>query len=594
MVSKNEIIMILSKLGMDSKYQAPYLYESEGRFGVVYSFTHKFYGILERVRFFIDQEDAYNFLYQYWWYRKYHDQFSVELLLDEYESLTPKVFFQMFDKDLTVSDMKSLLEDPEELPKEKKKQKLYQRYIRTSRILVKVIEEKIKVQNDTYRNVKELDLEFQKQENEFLQLYNRYQKTNLPLHDILDTPFEFVHMEEEIKNLNEQIDFLSKQINFDDITKFIDSLWETLLHMECEKGYLQNKYLLFKLPIDLEDVRKKISYMEYVFNKKKGLFSKKEHVLETLSKIDDESEGNKIIHMKDFIENEIKRLEEKYSIIEEMDYATLGDYINEFDNLGISLPFESQEKPKEKIFRREDILKIYRDTYESLSQDDQQSIIIYHSFLQPICDCILKGILNHEKQKDILNYVKRNYEIDITQGMSILEDPENVFLRMKKMKLLSVTNEEQFLESLYLVCENLLKIKTFKLKGISYVFGKSGKKDVLELYHASLKNIGSPVQVKGNYELYDILEITSGVSCLFLPKFYQVKDLYFHDNTIEEIPDREDVVLFLKNYQVNFENSDIIKVSRFSFKERMDESYKTFYDMKCVKVEQYRYLVITK
>ena len=170
----------------------------------------------------------------------------------------------MENKVLTVVDMKSLLVDPEELPREKKKQKLYQRLVRTARILVSVIEEKIKVQNDTYRNVKELDLEFQKQENEFYQLLNRYQKKNYPLHVIEDSSLDLVNMDSEIQSLNAQIDFLIDHSNFGDMKKFIDTLWETLLHMECERGNLKNKYLLFKLPIDLEDIRKKKSYMEYV------------------------------------------------------------------------------------------------------------------------------------------------------------------------------------------------------------------------------------------------------------------------------------------------------------------------------------------
>lgn len=594
MISKDEIITILSKYGMDSKYQAPYLYEEEGRFGILYSFNHAFYGLLERVHWFHDVIEAEDFIYQLWWYKKYRSQFMVSIHLEDYESMCPQVFFEMNEKELSVQDMKNLLLDPDEMPKEKKKQNIYRRLLRTCRILVAIIEEKVKVQNDTYGNVKELDLEFQRQENEFYQLYNRYTKENLALHQILDTVIDKVNMDSEIQALNERIDYLSQHTSFEDMKKFIDSLWDTLFSMESEKGYLQNKYLLFKLPIDLEDVRKKKEYMESVFNKKKSLFSKKEHVKETLTKIDEESETKKIISMKDFIDNEVKRLEEKYSIIDEMDYSTLGDYLNEFDNLGIAAPFELQDKPVEKVYTHDELLKTYREIYQSLTSEEQRNLAIYHSFMQPICDAILRQMLEQKMMEEILLRVRRDFEQDITQAMNILTDSENVFLKIQKMKSLSLKNVNTFLKSLYDVCENLLKIKAFHLNGISYFFGKSMKNDVIDVYHASLKNVSAPVQKKGSFEVHDILKVHSYVSVLFLPYFYDIKDSFFHDNTIEEIKDREDVLIFLKKYQVNFNNSDIIKVSRFHASEKFEGPCKIMFGMKKLRKEYYRQIDIIK
>lgn len=594
MVSKEEILLILAKYGMDSKYQAPYLYEEGGRYGILYSFTHPFYGFLERVKWFQESFEAEEFIYQLWWYQKYRSQFSVQIELDDYETMTPQVQFRFHDKDLSKEMMMQMLVDPSEMPKAFKKQRIYQRLLRTSRLLIAIIEEKIKVQNDTYRNVTDLDLEYRRQENEFLQLYNRYKKEKNPLHNITEESLEFVNLDESIQQLHEQVDYFSQEVSFEKLKEFIDSLWEMLLQMESEKGYLQNKYLLFKLPIDLEDIRKKKSYMEFVFNKKKGLFSRKEHVKEALLKIDSESESKKIIGMKDFIENEIKRLQEKYSIIDEMDYATLGDYLNEFDNLGIISPFDSLEKPKEKVYTREELLKNYRELYDSLSFEDQEYLTIYHSFLQPLCDEMLSSLLNSEPKEKFLKNLLQSHAKEIEQALSILMDSENVFLQMKKMKCLKIQNETAFLESLYKVCQKLLQIKSFSIHGIGYVFGKSMKDKQYDFYHASLKNVAAPMQQKGQFEIQDILEIHSDVELLFLTNFYEVRDVYFHDNTVEEKSNREDVLLILKNYQVNFDNSDIIKVSRFQAKETWEDRCKILHDMKCMRKEAYRHLIVTK
>ena len=124
MVSKEEILLILAKYGMDSKYQAPYLYEEGGRYGILYSFTHPFYGFLERVK----------------WYQKYRSQFSVQIELDDYETMTPQVQFRFHDKDLSKEMMMQMLVDPNEMPKAFKKQRIYQRLLRTSRLLIAIIE----------------------------------------------------------------------------------------------------------------------------------------------------------------------------------------------------------------------------------------------------------------------------------------------------------------------------------------------------------------------------------------------------------------------------------------------------------------------
>ena len=115
-----------------------------------------------------------------------------------------------------------------------------------------------------------------------------------------------------------------------------------------------------------------------------------------------------------------------------------------------------------------------------------------------------------------------------------------------------------------------------------------------DFYHASLKNVAAPMQQKGQFEIQDILEIHSDVELLFLPNLYEVRDVYFHDNTVEEKGNREDVLLILKNYQVNFDNSDIIKVSRFQAKETWEDRCKILHDMKCMRKEAYRHLIVTK
>ncbi len=593
MIEKKDLFGILNKYGLDSKYFNLYVYESGSNVGFLYSFSHPFYGSLQRVITFSSLEKAEDFVYRYWWFKKYQKKFDVTLELDNYEKMNPKPMFFMYGRELSSKDMKLLLTDPEELPREKKRQMVYERCIRTARILVAIMEEKIKIQNDTYHNVMDLDLEFQKQENEFLILSNRYFKEQKPLNELKEPIYEDISKEKELQKLTQQIDVLMDQKDLKVLKEFIDSLWKSLLKMETDKGHLQNKYLLFKLPIDLDDIQKKKNYMQQVLKKKKSLFSKKEPVLLELRKIEEMSEIHKVIHMKDFISNETKRLEEKYAIIGEMDYATLGDYLNEFDNLGISSPLELLDKPQNRRFSKEEIQKEFQSIYESMSESNKQCLAIYHSFLKPVCDYILFGIINNVDKSIIVRETKANYLNEIQQSMLILSDADNVMMRMKKMKLLSLRSENTFLESLYQVCLQLRSLQNFQISGVYYAFGKSMQNEYLDAYHATLKNIGVPIQTKNKFDISDILEIRAGVPVLYFPYSYSVKDYVFHDFTIEE-QKKEEILVFLKDYQVNLANSDIIKVSRFQASFREDKLGQWMCDMNLTKTDLYRHITISK
>ena len=587
MKSREKLLELLSRYGFDTKYNDPFLYEQDGKYGLVYRFSHSFYGLLTRVLFLDHEKDILEFLYQYWWYKKYGEEFDVVVELDDYEILEIKPKFKLGDRVLTSKDMKNMLLDPEELYKDEKNTKLYQRYLRTANILIRIMKEKYKTQNDTYQSVIGLENELKRQENEFLQLFNRYQKDNKPLHT-LKKEEEVFSIPHEIDDLTLQLDWFSKHESMDELKDFIDSLWQSLLSLETSKKYLQNKYLLVKLPLDLEDVRKKKTYMEFVFNKKKGFFSKKEQVVNNLIKIDESSETKKIVSMVVYIQNEMQRLKDKYSIISEMDYTTLGDYLNEFDNLGIQVPFVSKEVVIKKYTYSKFIQQL-EGIYDSLSKEEQQCLAIYHSFLEPICDVILNQLTDHHPESEIEGFLDAHYSNELNEAMRVLSDPENVFVRMKHMKLLSIFSKRALCKSLIQVVRNIVSMNAFQIPGICYIFGKSSMSDQnFSLYHASCRAIGSPAQKKGNYDIQDIIELHENVSFHYFPTFYSLKDPYFHDDTLEE-EKREDILLNFRNYKVNFKNSDIIKVARY----RIVKDGKDVTNIQLMNSENYRHIVVT-
>lgn len=587
MESKERLLELLSKFGMDLNYHDPFLYERKGKYGLVYTFSHSFYGILTRAVFFENEQDAYEFLYQYWWYKKYGETYHVSISLSDYESFEVSPSFMYLGQKITSEEMKELLILPSQASYTSKKVRTYQRYLRTAQTLMQILKLKIKFQDDTQNSVYDLRLELQKQQNEYIQLLNRYEKTNRPLDK---EEIQIIENEYDLKDFEEQLTTFERNENIEELKVFIQSLWQELFSIECMEQHLKNKYSLIKMPLELEDIRKKKSYLESLFNKKKTLFSKKEHASEELQKIDDLSEIKKIVNVEDYINNELKRLEEKYSIIDEMDYTTLGDYLNEFDNMGVNISIPSDDKSTRCLYHDELISEMVQNV-DSFNVLERQSVSIYHSFLENLCDEILIKLIDHFDDMKIVDYILQNHLEEINNDIRVLSDPENVFIRMKKMKILSLTNPESFCKSLIEVCKTVLAMKNYFASSWVYLFGKSKmKNDLPLLYHASCNSSSSPAQVKGEYDVHDILKVQSGVNILFFSYYYSLKNPYFHDDSLEEKTNREDVLLILKNYQVNFSKSDILNVVRY----KVLKNGKIVSGVEKLTTDYYRHITVTR
>lgn len=594
MMQRDYFVSLLQKYGMDSNFQEPYLCEIENKFGYYYSFFHEDFNLLRRIFIPENEFEADDFLYRFWWFKKYQTEFSLTMLLDDYESKNANPIIMKDGNALSSTDMKALVIDKNYDKKQTKKRKRYHKLLRTSRILIKIIEEKVKIQNDTYRSVMELNIELKKQENEFYHFYNRLQKEQKALHQIDSFLEEDLNLNHEIQYLQEQIDgYYESEKNESELVTFIDSLWKMLYGLESENGHLQNKYLLISLPIRLEDIRKKKSYLEYITNKKKGLFSKKEDFLGELAKIDSESEIHKIVQMDDYIQNEIKRLKEKYAIIADLDLTTLGDYLNEFDNLSIVVPEETIEDKKDILFTREESLQFLKEKKSILSEEIQRDLVIYHSFLQPICDELLKYLKMERDREMILKETYQQFQKELEESLLILNHADNIILRLKYFKGYHVTNTKLFLECLLKTCENLSLNGMIKLSEKMKVYGKNRKDGTTwNIYHASLKSMEAPTQSLGQDEITDIFILPKSFELFFVPDLLSIKEAYLGNLSLEENNNKEDLVLFLKNKTIKYLNSDIIKVIRYQPITQFSNGLKVVTNIKVLKEENYRMITI--
>lgn len=194
-------------------------------------------------------------------------------------------------------------------------------------------------------------------------------------------------------------------------------------------------------------------------------------------------------------------------------------------------------------------------------------------------------------KKEIFEVILNKYQEELERDIIILSDVENVKVRLGVMKDLSIINITSFFESIFLCCQQLLEFSGCQFANICTVFGKSKKDKEYLLYQASFKSILVPLQEE-NADIIDILELQPQVSFYYLPKFYSLKDPYFQDYTIELIDDREDIMIFLKNYQRKI-NSDIIKVSKFRLEQKVEKDYVIVINVSLDKEDVYRKIKIS-
>lgn len=585
---KDKILQILSKYGMDLQSCAPFFYDVDGQIGLVYQFSHIYYGILTRVLKITSEEQLEEFAYQYWWYQKYAKTYQVRIELSNYDNLFEVPYFVRMGKYLQSSDMKELLLKPELLFEEQKTTRTFQKHLRTVNILIEIISLKKKMIHDTFQNAKELKQKLLKKENEFIKLYNLYQKDE----NLLDFVKEEIDIEvEELEDENyfKRLSKIQQKENIEELDDFIRLLWQTLQLMESDEDYLKHKYLCMTVPIDLEELQKMKNYIEILLEKKKGIFSKKEDPNIELRNIKQQSETKNIMKEEDYISHERKQIFDKYSIISEMDYETLGDYLNDLDNMGILIPKESEYLNFDEFMNHQEFIERMKEIEQNLSNHEIQCLAVYHSFLEPLCDIVLEQLLVNIADDAIISLLLQEHQEEVIEAMLHLGDGENVFIRMQKMRIIDLSSSEAFLRSIILVCKTIRMMKKFYISGDITVFGQSIKEDIdNSLYHANFKTVGSPIQ-KSNANIHDIIRIERHVPFLYFSKCYMFRDPFFHDYALLE-DTRDDILLILKDYQVNWENSAIIKVSRFVIENKNEKEVTSF----CLeKIDEYRNITVS-
>ena len=379
--------------------------------------------------------------------------------------------------------------------------------------------------------------------------------------EIVDYHEELMALEQNIRQMNTESE-LTNDIN--ELTNFLKSL-------EVSESLIQNKYELIKKPIEIELLEQQIQAVE-LLKRKRGMFGKKENLEETLETVRKQSTLKEIVSFQTYHDNEIKRIEEKYTLIPDMDIRTIGDFFVEFDNLKVREPILDID---EKNPSYELTMKKLESDFTSRPKEEQNILILYHSMLKDIYD-LDKSKEGIEKTKELIDLMK---------------NPNNILMKIKFFKNIDISSIENCSQSIQTELDRLFKIEPDELLTDINVFFKNSEKIVdSRILKASNKRTIAPSNIISDNSLIYIAKLRKKTKVYFVPTEITY-DIEQEDNLI--LKQNQPLILIdLQKNKINEEKSDILKVVQYKEVIKTEKNYKYVTDLVVDKKELYKNITI--
>ena len=565
MITIEELQKLKEIYNYDSKNMEPYLYDDGENKGYYYTFKDKIYGYLNRVYIPEDSERAKEFLKKYQNYQ--NNKNSYQIILENYKELFATPIFK--------EKIETLDEKEVEANINQKKTKDFKRKYRTALLLIKIIEAKNELQDWSVTNLEQLKNKFEEVEKERKLLKNKYEniKNDKDSHE----------EEREIKKITidnhqcyQELNLITKE---EDLDNFIKSLITKLKEFEEDETILKQKYLLLKLPIEINIYRKEIETINKLLEKKR-IFSKKESLKKHFLDIEDESEIKKIVTVGAYINNEKERIREKYEMINDIEIGTVADYLIEFDNLQIDDKDikEYSIKEEEKSISLEEVMQNLEKQFDNLSENEKNTLYIYASFLKNI----IQNLQNNIYYKD-----------EIDEALEVMNQTNNILVKLKIFKNADLSRQDKFIEYLKTISQKMLEIKPTTLnRDITLYFQEEKIINTKWLFTTSNINFISSGK-KLEYPINYIATLKKNTEFYFLPK-----ELIIDIKNDDQLLLKENMRVFIINNEkinVFYDKSDIIKVATYQISENIeDKDANIITKIRNSKIDQYQKIIIER
>lgn len=535
MLTINEALETLKTYNINSQKYEPTIYQKENQIGICLDIKDSLFGYLTRAFTFKTKEELDNFLKGFFWYKNNHNQYSIKLTLDSYNTPYPQIIYKYQNETITINEMLNInefLENEKKDDFEKQEKTIYLNNIaRLTNYLIDLKKQKEVIKQEKNKlKTEENNLKYELL-TELTTYYGR--ERNLPKKEITLDSISIVDpnlLLENEKNIKD------KSIN--EVKGYLISLINIIKNEEIDEKNFVNIYSNNVYEYNIEILKKQIEFVkskikaEQNFNLKGSKIHNIDEELKSFLKVNIAP-----VKIEIFLADNKNRIEEKYQNITD---------IKEAANIitGKTISFNNNLEKEEK---KDLNLNYYiREKFNELPKKDKNNLILYHSIYKPICNFIID---NNYPNIDI---IKSNFDFEhyYEELETIIMNENNNHYLIQYFKEIDFKNINTYINSIINICKNI-ENTFFNLPSSIKLFTNEQNSKWKQLTKYPNKNTKYLVEAHNIAYLPEKLEIDWNTNEISL---INEESYYIKENIIKE----EETVTLTKYTKKNIEKNDII------------------------------------
>ncbi len=552
MLDFDTALALMSKYGYTSTSVHPFVYQNGDTIGICYTYNDEEYGTLERIKICETKEDLEEFLMMYNWVQTNGKIHHVRMVLDNYESINPKVMFlrnekimvegEMFDIETydARENMRASMDDVSKVIYEAGDLLLVYNEIKSRQLqYLKTI---ITLKNDLRRKYYELQKE--------VDMYNKI-KVERQLSLLPETPDSGISEMMEVAVKDRYNMYVGQRPDMEEALAFLKEVWELCLNLELNTKYYDAIREENEVRNEAKVVDQKILLMKNLNDNLKPLFGT--DLVSKFRKINAECDESSSVIEQESIDLQIDAVRRKYSYFAKLDTLYTSDFLREatqnsnYDDLAIKYaPGGSQDViSKYRVPLNEVAANLTVQYKEKLSLEEQSILVLYNNHkYHKLCDAILNipnfdSVPNKQVMK-VVNGLKGISKIKSECYESVkrrIDDPVNANIKNMLFKNFNFTSFETFVVCLIKELSLLKKVnEKMALNGdINMYITVNKAESLLDKKFMTVTNdlLSLMEEVKGSKDMVGITLLKEGTPVLYSPYYFDMGDIYSKGASLE-------------------------------------------------------------
>lgn len=539
MLTKDMILSMLNKYGYSSKQVHPYVYSNNDKVGICYSFIDEKYGTLERVVRFENESDLEAFVKMFKWYQENGKENRVSLVLSDYEEIDPVVSFVRDGVTLTEEELLDLSGYEEQKNKNELKTEVdkYLEVVKDILVLYDKVKDNIEDffahTNNLVKGIRQAYINLQC----LIDTYNNY--TDERTTPELELRFYDSGISLDLSNVvKDKLNvYRVNTPTIEEVKDFVYEAVDLVKNTELNDRYYNLMKTEYDLQTEYDLLKEKLDYLEPIVNGNKHLFSSVPNVYRKFKKMDKKY----IKEYKSFDEqipvNLKKRVEEKYSYVNQVDILSIGKYLTKAfvdENANYKDIANNIEKiadislEEEKLYATFiDVLTNLNISYQKLTDEQKNCLNLLNTKYYNLIRLILK-VDNYQeiKVEDLISELEKNFgyselkSLCYDKGKEIIEDFNNVLHRNTVFSKFDLDSYEEFITSLITVISVISSVNVKIFENTKGYFLSSNAdnlvKDRLIKVSSNVNDFITGVHNENSKII--VIDIDKGVKVLYSPK----------------------------------------------------------------------------